>query len=503
MKRLSLLAIIMIAWTTQAVEAQYYPPHNQHTAAQYYNGYYRPQYPHPYYRMPVAAYPVPRPYSYHHPRPIGYLPPRGPVSGENPYYRNTSKQPQPHSKGSFLGRLVGRNAEKESPTRQVSTATAPPEEIITDEPRIPDPITSSHQPARPQHHPQHHLQGNLGVLEEIAPSYPELSCPDGGCEEACVPACETCPAPKKRSKPRWWQKFGVHGSFLYLTARDADVPLGQPFNGDTAAATGIGSVAVADPDYAPAFRAGGSYHINEFSSIEGTFWWFQSNTTGSFQAPEGTSFRNFLLLPQTPLQEGNAMALTSRYDIDFLIADGHFRGSLYKGCRGYLDYLVGGRYAHLDQDLEVVGTGLGARTVRSTIDFDGGGPRLGLDGGYYTKCGVFVYGRGMLSLLAGHFGAKWQQLDADAGVEGITEIGDDRIVPITELEVGVGWVSPKGRVRVSGGYYVAAWFNTITQPSLTNSIQGAGTNPNFTHNGDNFNDTLVFDGLVGSIEVRY
>ncbi|MGF1580059.1 MAG: Lpg1974 family pore-forming outer membrane protein [Gemmataceae bacterium] len=527
MKRLSLLAMIMVACMTQAADAQYYNPYNYYAAARYYNGHYRPQYPNPYYRMPAAAYPAPRPYPYAYPQPYGgypnqapvrYLPKRTAVSQENPYYRtnrqteSNDRTPGP-TKGRVINRLVRRTKE-DSKTRQVSNSVPPPgqvigeptpvpsqpiQDVIVEEPRIPATAApTGHHVAR--HHP--HPQAGLEVMQEIAPTLPTMACPDGGCEEACAPDCEPCRYPRKCRK-KLWRKFSLHGSFLYLTARDADIPLGQPYNGNTPAATGVGTVAVADPDYSPAFRAGGAYHINECASIEGTFWWYQSNTSGSFEAPGGTSFRNFLVLPQIPLIGTDALNITSRYDIDFLMADAHFRGSLYKGCRGYLDYLVGGRYAHLDQDLEVVYSNLGTRTIRSEINFDGGGPRVGIDGGYHTKCGIFAYGRGMFSLLGGHFGAKWEQRDVNAGLEGLTEIGDDRIVPITELEVGVGWVSPKGRIRVSGGYYIAAWFNTMTQSTLANSIQGNGQNPNFTHNGDNFSDTLVFDGVVGNIEIRY
>jgi len=80
-----------------------------------------------------------------------------------------------------------------------------------------------------------------------------------------------------------------------------------------------------------------------------------------------------------------------------------------------------------------------------------------------------------------------------------TEITVKRIVPIPELEVGGGWVGFNGRIRVTGGYYVGSWFNALTIPSLVRGIQAN----DFTTNGDNFRDTLTFDGFVGRVEVRY
>jgi hypothetical protein len=101
--------------------------------------------------------------------------------------------------------------------------------------------------------------------------------------------------------------------------------------------------------------------------------------------------------------------------------------------------------------------------------------------------------------LAGHFSGSYSQHNIFAGNQASTQISEDRLVPQLEFELGVGWVSPKGRVRVSAGYYVGTWFNTITIPGLIQGVQ----NNNFTTNSNNFRDTLTFDGLVGHVEFRY
>src|SRR5262249_31902584 len=142
---------------------------------------------------------------------------------------------------------------------------------------------------------------------------------------------------------------------------------------------------------------------------------------------------------------------------------------------------------------------LGTTTVTSHINFDGVGPRTGLEGEYHFRRGLFSYGKGIVDVLAGHFGATYDQHNTFAGQQAHTEVAEDRIVPQLELELGGGWQSPKGHFRISAGYYVSSWFNTLTTP---NFIAGAIGN-NFTTNQNNSRDVLTFDGFVGRVEVRY
>jgi len=164
-----------------------------------------------------------------------------------------------------------------------------------------------------------------------------------------------------------------------------------------------------------------------------------------------------------------------------------------------LSWLAGARYGHLDQKLVANYLIPGSTTVNSQILFNGGGPRAGLEGEYKIRAGFFGYGKGVMNLLAGDFKASYTERNIFTGLVGDTSVREERIVPVLELELGLGWQSPKGRVRVSGGYYVGTWFNTLTTPSLAEGIQ----NNNFTTNGNNFRDSITFDGLVGRVEFRY
>ena len=70
-----------------------------------------------------------------------------------------------------------------------------------------------------------------------------------------------------------------------------------------------------------------------------------------------------------------------------------------------------------------------------------------------------------------------------------------RVVPVLDLELGAGWTSPGGCLRLSAGYLVSAWFNTVTTEDFIRAVQAN----DFVDLGDN----LTFDGLRANAEWRF
>ena len=164
-----------------------------------------------------------------------------------------------------------------------------------------------------------------------------------------------------------------------------------------------------------------------------------------------------------------------------------------------VNWLAGLRYAYMRQNFKGDFSILGTTTVDSNITFDGIGPRFGLDGELLGKWGLRLYGRTTANLLAGHFGAQMNQFNVFAGNQGNIDYKSDRIVPVLEAELGVGWVSPNGRFRVTTSYYLSAWYNSVTTPDFINAVQ----NNNFTTTGGNLQSTQTFDGLTFRVEFRF
>src|SRR5690606_31763358 len=103
----------------------------------------------------------------------------------------------------------------------------------------------------------------------------------------------------------------------------------------------------------------------------------------------------------------------------------------------------------------------GQATVSTDVDFDGLGIRLGLEGERYTRRGFMAYAKSHGSLVAGEFRANYQQGNAfDASVVD-TDWEAGRIVPMLDLETGIGWTSANGYWRFSAGYVYSAWYNVV------------------------------------------
>ncbi len=68
-------------------------------------------------------------------------------------------------------------------------------------------------------------------------------------------------------------------------------------------------------------------------------------------------------------------------------------------------------------------------------------------------------------------------------------------MPILDFELGLAWLSAGQCVRISGGYMVAAWFNSVTTPGWIQSVQSGTFNPG--------GDTITFDGLTARAELKF
>ena len=64
-----------------------------------------------------------------------------------------------------------------------------------------------------------------------------------------------------------------------------------------------------------------------------------------------------------------------------------------------------------------------------------------------------------------------------------------------ELELGLSWVTFEERLRISAGYLLNIWFNTMTTPTWINAVQ----QQNFT----SVDETLSIDGLSIRGEWRF
>ena len=80
-------------------------------------------------------------------------------------------------------------------------------------------------------------------------------------------------------------------------------------------------------------------------------------------------------------------------------------------------------------------------------------------------------------------------------VSGSLQEKGSRIVTILDLEMGIGWTSCSGCFRLTGGYVVSSWLNTVKTADFIRAVQ--------QNNFGGLNGTTTFDGLVARAEVRF
>ena len=303
--------------------------------------------------------------------------------------------------------------------------------------------------------------------------------------------------------PQFQHRTGFFGEFQFLRPRNAEVTYALPIDGPVLPVLGnevpIGSTAVVDFGYTPGFLVGGSWCLSAEGSIAAQYTYFSSNASDSTTInPADGVLRSLVTHPLGANSATDALDANASNSINYNFIDFDYRGlivgseSCESECASVVNYIVGGRYATFDQDFSSNFIAAGTTTVDTSVNFSGGGVRLGLMGEQHrTTRGFFVYGKGITNLLVGEFDASYRQSNTFAGTQAFTNWSAGRVVPVLDLEAGIGWVGPRRRLKFTGGYMISTWFNVVT---IDDFIQAAQSS--------NFSDpsgTITFDGLTARV----
>lgn len=300
----------------------------------------------------------------------------------------------------------------------------------------------------------------------------------------------------------WTHCYYAYGGFMYLRARDSEVAYAVGVNSAVAGpGVEITRVGVADHDYQPGFFAGFGMTLDECSSIGVQYMQFESSTSDSLTLnPQiGAPFVvNSLVVHPGTLNVGESgLDADARYDIRFNIADIEYRGLINGDCFSKFNYLVGLRIAQSEQQfVSNYSTNVqGNHTVTTDLDFVGAGLKLGLEYERVSNCGILVYGRSNVSFVPGEYRADYNQTSALGGTLVDTSWQAGRLVTMADLEIGAGWSNCCGTLRITAGYNIQAWFNTVQTDEW---IQGVQTN-NFI----DMSSMQSFDGFMARVEARF
>ncbi|RMF99318.1 MAG: hypothetical protein D6741_08710 [Planctomycetota bacterium] len=327
----------------------------------------------------------------------------------------------------------------------------------------------------------------LAPVADPATTLPEETV--GTTTDACLPACESaCPAV--------WQAWG---EYLYLRPRDTEVPWGVAIDGritDGSVPIQVSPVATADIQYQSGFRVGFGRAIDNCASIGVSYTYFSSHEDDSIATASPYVIRSLVSHPSSQSAATDYLRGWASNDVDFETIDLDYRCLLRSTCDSSINWLIGARYAELEQDFLASFYNGGREDVSSTVNFSGAGLRIGLEGERHSlSTGLLVYGRSAASFVAGDTRAYYHQGQTYDSTVVDTAWKAGRIVSILDLELGIGWTSKNNCVLLSTGYAVSAWFNAVDNAEF---IQGVQTN-NFVGLGD----AITFDGLVARAEIRF
>lgn len=243
-------------------------------------------------------------------------------------------------------------------------------------------------------------------------------------------------------------------------------------------------------------RVGRNQALDQWSSLRATYWYYQSDASDSLNLPGGNGWvRPEVTHPDTLAADFDKLSAAADYEIDLQMIDLTYRKIWKEACDYSLNYVIGVRYGHLEQVFQSEFTVLGIRTVDTDIQFDGAGPRIGLEGERLLSERLVAYGQIFGNLLAGRFSADYLQQSNMAGAEATAGFDDRRFVPQCELELGLRWQNSCGNFRVRAGYYVGAWFNIATTPTWIDAVQANSIT--------DVEETLLFDGMAIRAEYRF
>ena len=309
-----------------------------------------------------------------------------------------------------------------------------------------------------------------------------------------------------------WQynhRSALFGDFTYLRPRNAEVAYALPIEGTVAlgAEVPVGAVGVVDQEYEPGFRVGGIWCMTEGASIRGQYSYFRSESTDSVLIADpntGNVLRSLVIHPNTVNAADDFDSASATQELNYDLVDIDYR-ALIVGCESccgnkcavMLNGVIGGRYARFDQGFRSVFVdGITNERVDTNIDFQGGGIRLGVEAEHHaTETGLFVYGTGITNLMVGEFEADYRQINSVNGLQAFSQWTGSRVVPTLDLELGVGWVGPRRRLKFSGGYLVSTWFNVVTTEDWINAVR--------SNSYDDLSGVITFDGLAARAQFDF
>jgi hypothetical protein len=231
----------------------------------------------------------------------------------------------------------------------------------------------------------------------------------------------------------------------------------------------IGSVAALNWETESGFRVGGMYQWpGEGWGVGACYTYLHSNASDQVARPAGGTLFPTLTHPGG-IEQVDSAAATSGLNYQVLDID---VGCAFTISDSFcLRPFAGGRFAWIDQSLNAFYNGGDANfaAVHSPVDFEGAGIRVGAEGKWKTRWGLSLYARGSGALVAGDVHTRLTETNNNGATTNVDVTDNfEKLVPVVELGVGVGWEYRSFQVRV--GYEMSNWFGLVESPDFTDDV---------------------------------
>jgi hypothetical protein len=308
-----------------------------------------------------------------------------------------------------------------------------------------------------------------------------------------------------------WQ---LVGEYLYIRPSNAEVAFAQVVSDGTGTRPidlPIGRTGVSNPYFDAGFRLSAARALGDCAAIGVSYTYFNTSISTTLLAtetletppPADAQVRSLIFHPSAPDAVLGDSAEASQ-SIRVQLGDVDYKAALVSGPRYCANALVGVRFASLDQHFNSsVTTGAGISELMYTnVRFEGAGLRLGLEGERQSPSnGFLVYGKGAASFVAGTFRADYSEFNVDNPHLIDTNWKANRVITMLDFELGAGWASEDGTIRVTGGWMVSGWYNTVKPSNYIRAVQN--NNNNLAVLDSPMENVLAFDGLVFRVEWRF
>lgn len=331
----------------------------------------------------------------------------------------------------------------------------------------------------------------------------------GGCDTACcstgtcdalVSGCDSCGSSSCCGCLPWWaHRTGAFGEILFLSPGNSDLIFAVEQNDPTANAFPTGPIGLSNIEEELGYRFGLSWALNNCTSIVGAYSRWDGDTT-SFINRTGTNVINSLIIhPSTATTGAQSLSANAYQLVNFQTADVMMRRVYRANNSSVINWNAGVRYGNLEQGLvtnQTVAVGTGLTTVTTDIDFNGFGFLTGLDAERrFQSTGLSIYGKAFGSLLAGNWQADYTLVNQFGGGVIGNRYDDYRVSPVVDTELGLGWTSKGGGLRVTSGYMFSTWFNAVNNRDYIQAFR-RGNLLDLDH-------SLTFSGLTFRTELRF